>query len=191
MSRQGSWIIFMCSIIIISFRKVLTLQLYCDTGSLGRSCPPLLPYSQYICCKHIYIIKDRGNPQSEHFINCFQVIKVKILINVLVFYDSFLDVPSAALQLTLTVFSKWIGFWPELPKMGYSRKNPNRRGRLRIWKFQGSVKKEVELLGVYKKKIVWFPWLSLGFGPKDFQGVPHNFTEFPWMKTCFLWNFLD
>ena len=72
----------------------------------GGAPPPLLPYSQYICCKHIYIIKDRENPQSEHFINCFQVIKVKILINVLVFFDSFLDVPSAALQSTLTVFSK-------------------------------------------------------------------------------------
>ena len=34
MSRQGICIFFMCSVIIISFRK--SLQLYCDTSSLGR-----------------------------------------------------------------------------------------------------------------------------------------------------------
>ena len=39
MSRQGIRIFFMCSIIIISFSKVLTLHLHCDTGSPGRSPP--------------------------------------------------------------------------------------------------------------------------------------------------------
>ena len=92
LSRQGNWIIFMFSFIIISLRKVVTLQLYCDIGSLGRS-SPLLPYFQYICCK--YIIKDKENPHSEH-INCFWVIKVEIFIN-LALFESFLEVPPAAL----------------------------------------------------------------------------------------------
>ena len=39
MSRRGIRIFFMCSIIIISFRKPLTLHLYCDTDSLGRNPP--------------------------------------------------------------------------------------------------------------------------------------------------------
>ena len=38
MSRQGICIFFMCSVIIISFRK--SLQLYCDTSSLGREEQP-------------------------------------------------------------------------------------------------------------------------------------------------------
>ena len=84
MSRQGICIIFMCSIIIISFTKLLTTILH-NTGSLGRSTPTgglkpsLLPHSQYICCK--YIIKSGENPEPQDFINCFYVIKVKILIN--------------------------------------------------------------------------------------------------------------
>ena len=81
--------------------------------------------------------------------------------------------PSTALQLTLTVFSKLIGYWPELSKMGYSIKRPNRGGvedmefpggieEKNMWKFQGSVKREVQFLGVYKKKLYNFhDWVSV------------------------------
>ena len=66
--------IFMCPIIVMSFRKV-HVHLSCDTGSLGRGDftwevkPPTLPlHSQYICRK--YIIEDRG--EIPHLIAFYQ-----------------------------------------------------------------------------------------------------------------------
>ena len=56
-----------------------------------------------------------------------------------------------------------------------------------MWKFQESIKKEVEFPGVYKKNLIS---MCLGFWPWNFEGVSHNFTEFPEMKACFLWIFL-
>ena len=53
-----------------------------------------------------------------------------------------------------------------------------------MWKFQGSIKKEVEFLGVYKKKLCNFHDQVLVLD----LGVSHNFAEFPWVKA--LWNFL-
>ena len=32
---------------------------------------------------------------------------------------------------------------------------------------------------------------GLGFWTWNFRGVSHNFAEFPGVKACFLWNFLD
>ena len=93
--------------------------------------------------------------------------------------------PSAALQLTLTVFSKWIGFWPELPKMGYSRKNANSVGgwghgicrgieeRTCGLNYRGQLKKKkwCTRKSDVQEKIMWFPRLSgLGFRPWNFLG---------------------
>ena len=97
---------FLCA---LSLSSVLGrfIHLYCDTGSLRRStpasggggskAPPLLPHSQYICCK--YIIEDRGKIHSLIvFYKLFlSDIEIKILINSWHFLTFFLDVPSAAL----------------------------------------------------------------------------------------------
>ena len=54
-------------------------------------------------------------------------------------------------------------------------------------KIPGSVKKEVEFPGVIKKRCGIF--MGLGFWPWNFQGVSHNFVEFPRVKLPFFWNF--
>ena len=71
MSRQGIYIIFVCSSIMISFRKLYTYVLwYWHTreehhsmvgGMGGGGKAPLVPHSQYIFCK--YVIEDGQNPQ--------------------------------------------------------------------------------------------------------------------------------
>ena len=33
--------------------------------------------------------------------------------------------------------------------------------------------------------------MSLGFSTWNFQGVSQKFAEFPWVKTCFLWDSKD
>ena len=54
-----------------------------------------------------------------------------------------------------------------------------------MWKFQGSIRKEVEFPGVCSRKTPWgmtveFPWvLVFDLLSFDFQGVSHNFAEFP------------
>ena len=58
-----------------------------------------------------------------------------------------------------------------------------------MWKFQGSIKKEVEILGLIEKKTMWNfhgPWfLTLDFP----RGVSQNFAEFAGVvKACFLWK---
>ena len=53
-----------------------------------------------------------------------------------------------------------------------------------MWKFQGSIEKEVEFLGVFKKNSMASWFLTLGI-----SSVTHNFAEFPWMKACFPRNF--
>ena len=78
--------------------------------------------------------------------------------------------------------------------MSYSRKKQGGRTRIsrgieeRTWKFQGSIKKEVEFLGVFKKNSC-----GISMGPhfllSNFQGVSHNFVEFLGVKVCFLQNF--
>ena len=57
-----------------------------------------------------------------------------------------------------------------------------------LWKLWGSIKKEVEFPGVFKKKSCGNS-MGLAFWPWNFQGVSHNFVEFPGVKTCFFWNF--
>ena len=53
--------------------------------------------------------------------------------------------------------------------------NFRRYWRRSIWKFQGPIKKEVEFQGLLKKSI------GLGFQLWNLQGMPHNFTKFPWV----------
>ena len=48
-----------------------------------------------------------------------------------------------------------------------------------------------------QEKLVWCEiFMGLGFWPwgvtqfpHNFQGVSHNFAEFPELKVCFLWDF--
>ena len=77
MPRLGICIIFMCSIIIISFRKVHTSVLWYQLIGVG-STPPWKVKPPFfscipnicICCK--YIIEGRGkSPPLQHFIKCF------------------------------------------------------------------------------------------------------------------------
>ena len=91
-------------------------------------------------------------------------------------------------------------------KMGYySRNNPSRGGeggegedrtwnfqgywRNTMWKFKGSIKKEVEFLGVLKKYSCGVP-MGLGFWPYNFQGVLHKFAEFSWWQ-WYSWPILE
>ena len=71
-------------------------------------------------------------------------------------------------------------------KLGYFRKST---GRVRTWnfqrywtksmlKFQGSIKQEVQFLGMLKKNSYGIS-MGLGFRPYNFQGVSHNFGEVP------------
>ena len=58
-----------------------------------------------------------------------------------------------------------------------------------MWKFQESIKKEKEFPRGIKKKSCGIS-MVLGFWCWNFQGVPHQFAEFPRvMKFCFLQNF--
>ena len=57
-----------------------------------------------------------------------------------------------------------------------------------MWKFQGSIKKDVELPGVFTKKLcgismAWVLVFDLGISTK---GVSHNFSGFAEIKACFL-----
>ena len=53
-----------------------------------------------------------------------------------------------------------------------------------MWKFQGSVKKEVEFPGVFTKKLIEFPWVLVFDLDRIFhQGMSHNFGEFAGVKT--------
>ena len=45
-------------------------------------------------------------------------------------------------------------------------------------KFQGSIKQEVQFLGMLKKNSYGIS-MGLGFRPYNFQGVSHNFGEVP------------
>ena len=91
--------------------------------------------------------------------------------------------------------------------MVYSRKNPNttaqERGlrtwnfqeywRKSMWKFQESIKKEVEFPRVFKKNPCGIS-MGLGFWPWNFQskGVSNNFVKFPPMvKLVFSPEFLS
>ena len=65
--------------------------------------PPLLPHSQYICCK--YVIKDRKNRPKTFYILFLSEIKIKILINSLYFLMKFLNVLSATFSVTPSVLS--------------------------------------------------------------------------------------
>ena len=82
--------VFMCSIIIMSYRKLHTYVLWYLLNRKVHPCmgskAPLLLHSQYICCK--YIIEDRENPKLF-----LSHTKVKILINSWHFLMLFLDVP--------------------------------------------------------------------------------------------------
>ena len=133
MSRQGICIIlFLC---VLSLSSDLGRHLYCDSSLIGRNTPtwevkpPFLPYSQYIYCK--YIIKGRGIPAFQQFINRFNLYYSQDFDTFLVFLDVFLDVPSATLRLTPSVFSKWP--FPEKNPIGglrtYFLENPH-------WNFQ-------------------------------------------------------
>ena len=51
-------------------------------------------------------------------------------------------------------------------------------------KFQGSIKKEVEIPGVFKKNSCRIS-MGLGFWPWNFQEVSHKFAEFLVTKACF------
>ena len=72
--------------------------------------------------------------------------------------------------------------------MGNSRKKPNRGGlrkwklqgyrRNSMWKFQGSIRKEVEYSGMFKKKSSWNLYGSC-FLILGLQVVLYNFAEFP------------
>ena len=55
-----------------------------------------------------------------------------------------------------------------------------------MWKFQGSIKKEVEFQGVLKKSSCGISFKGLDFWAWNFQGVSHNFAEFPEVKACFI-----
>ena len=55
-------------------------------------------------------------------------------------------------------------------------------------KFQGSSKKEKKFIGVTKKKPCGIS-MGLGFWSGNFQGVSHNFAEFPGAIACFFLNF--
>ena len=55
----------------------------------------------------------------------------------------------------------------------------------RMWKFQGSIKKEVKFPGVFKKNSCGI-FLGPGFWNWNFQVVSRNFAEYPWVKACFL-----
>ena len=60
-----------------------------------------------------------------------------------------------------------------------------------MWKFQESIKKEVEILGVFTKKTnAEFPWvLFFDFGISK-EKVSHKFAEFSGLKAFFLQDFL-
>ena len=65
--------------------------------------------------------------------------------------------------------------------MGYSRKIEMElygvsKDIEKKWKFQGLIKKEVELPGEFKKKSCGIS-MSLGFWPWNFQSLSHNFAE--------------
>ena len=53
-----------------------------------------------------------------------------------------------------------------------------------MWKFQGSIKKEVKFPGVIKKKSCGIS-IGLGFWPWNPQGVSHNFAESPGVENFF------
>ena len=57
-----------------------------------------------------------------------------------------------------------------------------------MWKFWGSIKKEVEFPGVFKKNPSGIS-MDLGFWCWNFESVSHSFAEFPGVKACFCWNF--
>ena len=52
--------------------------------------------------------------------------------------------------------------------------------------FQGSIKKEVEFQGVLKKSSCGISNKGLDFWAWNFQGLSHNFAEFPGVKACFI-----
>ena len=96
----------------------------------------------------------------------------------------------------ISVISKTNQLW--FLTMGYSRKIQKGRGRglktwnfqgywkNRMWKFQVSIKKEVEFVNVIKKKS--FGIFMGRFWYRTFQFGKHNFVEFPGVKTYLVWN---
>ena len=96
--------VFTSFVCVLSLSSVLGgfIHLYCDTGLLKLP-SSRFPHAQYICCK--YIIENRGNPSLWGIF--LRDVKVKILINSWHFFKFCLDVPSVALRLTPSVFSKW------------------------------------------------------------------------------------
>ena len=129
----------MCSIIIISFRKVhpstvLWYWLIEDRRTPARENTPLTPPPApplflshipniHISCKHI--IEDRGtSPVFQHFINCFKWYESQDLDKLLPFFDVFWMYPlSPFIRLIPSFFKKqkllmWYTYWGRFPDMG-------------------------------------------------------------------------
>ena len=128
----------MCSIIIISFRKVhpstvLWYWLIEDRRTPAREKTPLTPPplplflshipNIHISCKHI--IEDRGtSPIFQHFINCFKWYESQDLDKFLPFSDVFWMYPlSPFIRLIPSFFKKqkllmWYTYWSRFPDMG-------------------------------------------------------------------------
>ena len=49
--------------------------------------------------------------------------------------------------------------------------------------FQGSIEKEVEFPGLLQKNSCGIS-MGIGFWTWNFEGMSHNFAEFPWVKVC-------
>ena len=153
MSRQGSRIIFMCCIFLIYFSGRF-VQLYCDTASLGTNAPTWgVKSTQFSHIPNIFavnLLSKAGKIPSLSIYKLLLINQSQIFDKFLVFFDSFLDVhiPGkcywywtcssssfkfspifvSAVTVILGCFCFWVGFWPGLPKMGYTRKNPNSGG---------------------------------------------------------------
>ena len=63
----------------------------------------------------------------------------------------------------------------------------NSRGQLKkTWNFRGNQKKSC----LIPMRLDFWPWnLALDIWSWNFQGVQHNFTDFPTVKLCFVQNF--
>ena len=116
----------------------------------------------------------------------------KIYVFIHSFIHSFFNTPENSMSRPpLFVFFSGIAHWaiPEKSKWVLRTWNFHGYWRKNMWKFRGSVDKEVGVFarGV-KKTHVEFPW-GLCFWPWNIQGVSHNFAEFLLVKACILQNF--